>query len=243
MNMERLYEVKPIVLGKIWRDGGALHYLTFYGQQGWLPVTMWYIKGADMPILVDTGGPAKEFPKYNPMPAEDIISFENALAAEDLRAEDIGLVICTHLHYDHVLNIRKCINARMVVQKTELDFAQSPHPLFAHLYDTTMAQELPFETVEGDVELVAGIKLHHFGGHTPGSQGVEVRTHQGQAVISGICTTQKNFDPPQGVAHTPFLACGIHVDPIQSYEAIVKIKGMADRIFPNHDTRLLEGMK
>jgi len=131
----------------------------------------------------------------------------------------------------------------MVVQKTELDFARSPHPLFAHLYDTTMAQELPFETVEGDVELVAGIKLHHFGGHTPGSQGVEVRTHQGQAVISGICTTQKNFDPPQGVAHTPFLACGIHVDPIQSYEAIVKIKGMADRIFPNHDTRLLEGMK
>jgi N-acyl homoserine lactone hydrolase len=240
--VDRVYEIKPIVLGRIWRDSGIMHYLTSYGQQRWYPITMWYIKGADVPILVDTGGSAKEFYPYNPMPAEDIITFNEALAEEGLRPSDIGIVICTHLHYDHVLNAGKCTNARLVVQKKELDFACRPHPFCEHLYDRATVEALTFETVDGDTEIIPGIYLYHLGGHTPGTQGVGVKTAQGLSVISGMCCDFENFYPPSGLSKTAVLAPGVHVNSLEAYDSILRIKDSADVIFPNHDTRLLESL-
>ena len=240
--MDRVYEIKPIVLGRIWRDRGIMHYLTSYGQQRWYPITMWYIKGADVPILVDTGGSAEEFRRYNPMPAEDIRTFEEALEEQGLRPSDIGMVICTHLHYDHTLNAGKCTNARILVQKKELDFARDPHPFCEHLYDRTMVEASTFETVDGDVEIMPGIYLYDFGGHTPGTQGVGVRTAQGLSVISGMCCDFENFYPPSGLSKTPVLVPGVHVNALDAYESILRIKDIADVIFPNHDTRLLDDM-
>ena len=230
--MDRVYEIKPIVLGRIWRDSGIMHYLTSYGQQRWYPVTMWYIKGADVPILVDTGGPAKEFYCYNPMPAEDVTTFDEALAGEGLRPSDIGIVICTHLHYDHVFNAGKCTNARIVVQIKELDFACLPHPFCEHVYDRAMVEELTFETVDGDAEIMPGIYLYHFGGHTPGTQGVGVKTAQGLSVISGMCCDFENFYPPSGLSKTPVRAPGVHVNSLEAYEAILRIKALLMLFFP-----------
>jgi glyoxylase-like metal-dependent hydrolase (beta-lactamase superfamily II) len=238
--MEGVYEIKPIILSRIWRDSGIMHYLTSYGQKRWYPVTMWYIKGAEVPILVDTGGSARDFYRYNPMPAEDIMTFDKALMDEGLQPSDIGMIICTHLHYDHVLNAGKCKNARIVVQKKELEFACSPHPFCEHMYDREMVKDLTFETVDGDVEIMPGLQLYHFGGHTAGTQGVGVRTAQGLSVISGMCCDYENFYPPPGLSKTPVLAPGVHVNSLDAYDSILRIKDIADVIFPNHDTRLLE---
>jgi glyoxylase-like metal-dependent hydrolase (beta-lactamase superfamily II) len=103
-----------------------------------------------------------------------------------------------------------------------------------------MVEALPFETIDGDAEIMPGIHLYHFGGHTPGAQGVGIKTAQGLSVISGMCCDFENFYPPPGLSRTPVLAPGVHVNSLEAYEAILRIKKIADVIFPNHDTRLFE---
>ena len=193
-----------------------------------------------MPILVDTGASVQEYQKHMRFPLENFVSVEDALASQGLRPEDIGLVICSHLHYDHCLNLERCTKARIVVQKAELEFSRCPHPIFAESIHTTLWQQVPFEVIDGDTEILPGIRLYLLGGHTPGSQAIGVRTERGQVVISGVCTTPDNFNPPPEVTRLPVLACGTHIDLFQAYEAVLKIKRLADIIFPAHDYRLLE---
>ena len=77
-------------------------YFTDCGVKINIPVAFFYIKGAEKNILVDTGCPAEISKVYHPNdPVSDIQSFEEALAKQGLKPEDIDIVIQTHLHYDH----------------------------------------------------------------------------------------------------------------------------------------------
>ena len=97
---------------------------------------------------------AKDTKKYTETKAEDLISFEDALASVGRKPEDIDLIIQTHLHFDHCGNTAKCKNARVVVQKSELDFAFATHPSFGINYDKSLMKDCKIVPIQGDQEIL-----------------------------------------------------------------------------------------
>ncbi len=229
------YRIRPLPLLRLDIDMGFITYLHNYGTKCPTVTYCWYIEGAEQNILIDSGADAEVAKNWRNLPAEEIVTFEDALASLDLNPNDIDLVIQTHLHWDHCSNTHKCKNARVLVQEDELRFAQSPHPMMVG-YPWHLLRGLNFVPVSGRYEVIPGIELIPTPGHTPGTQSVAINTDQGKAVLTGFCCLNENFNPPDEVKkHMPVIAPGIHLNASDAYESILRIKELADILIPIHD--------
>ncbi|MFC1812015.1 N-acyl homoserine lactonase family protein [Thermodesulfobacteriota bacterium] len=224
------YTIHPLVVGVNETDQGIMTYLRDYGKRIWLPIYVFYIKGGEKNILVDTG--LEEFV----VPEEvgqtygfDVLEFEDALATVGLKPEDIDVIIHTHLHNDHCENDYKCVNADVYVQKDEYEFFKHPHPV-DHRYYSDILDDVKVIEVEGDSNILDGIDVIYTPGHTVGGQSVAIRTSEGKAIITGFCCNDKNF-PATGPAISP----GVHINVMDAYDSAQKIKAMADILIPLHD--------
>lgn len=234
------YRIIPLPLTIIELDMAVFTYRFNYGKKVRLPITSWYIEGADKRILVDTAADAKLATQFRGIPSEEIATFDDALAGLGLKPDDIDIVIQTHLQWDHCANTNKCKRAKVVVQEEEVKSALAPHPILAPTYKKNLLTGLNFLLVRGGCEIVPGIDLIPTPGHTPGCQSVSINTTQGKAIITGFCCLKENFGPPEG-AHedvievTPVIAPGIHLDARDGFDSALLVKSMADIIIPNHD--------
>lgn len=240
------YSLIPIHLGKIKIDLGIMTYRHNYGVKQWVPIITWYIKGADRHILVDSGISSAESAWYTESPVEDMVDFETGLKQVGIRPEDVDLVIQTHLHFDHAGNTHRCPNARVVVQRAELDFALAPHAMQGYLYNPDILNNLKFQVVEGDTEILPGIATIHLPSHTPGVQAVSVQTAKGKAVISGMCCIGDNFNPPeprtmpQKRHFWKVIPPGNFINLNEAYRNTLRLKGMADILIAQHDPSLFD---
>ncbi len=226
----REYTIHPVAVGINETDQGIMTYQRDYGKRIILPIYMFYIKGSDKNIIVDTG--LEQFVVSEEVEKEcgfKILEFEDALSSFDLKPEDIDVIIHTHLHNDHCENDYKCSNAVVFVQKTELAFLKNPHPI-DHRYYQDVLDGVNVVEIEGDAVVEDGIEVLLSPGHSVGGQSVVINTSKGKAVITGFCCNEKNF-PAKGPAICP----GVHIDAIKAYDSAQKIKNMADIIIPIHD--------
>jgi len=234
------YRIRPLATVTIEVDMAMFTYRMNYGQKIRVPTLMWYLEGGDQRILVDSGASLEFAEQIMGVEAEGIMTFEEALDHVGVTPDDIDMVIQTHLHRDHCVHTSRCKNAKVVVQEKELMFALSPHPVVAGLYHRPLLKDLNFRIVNGYCEIVPGIELIPAPGHTPGVQAVCVRTDQGKAIISGFCCVKENFQPPEDVREIcPVLAPGLHNDALEAFESVLRIKGSADIIIPQHDPQFL----
>ena len=234
------YTIYPLVTARLAVESGRMTYLRNYGARLWVPCPFFLITGGPEPVLVDTSGSADVMSRLRLEPVEPVVDFKVALEGAGFALEDIRIVIHTHLMYDHCANSRLLPKAKFIVQKKELDFALDPHPMFAGAYQRNLFEGLPFEVVEGDQELMPGIKLLFTPGHSPGGQSVAVATSAGTAIITGFCCTLENFAPQKNQAWVTervpeVIPPGIHTDMLQAYESALRIKNLADIIIPFHD--------
>jgi glyoxylase-like metal-dependent hydrolase (beta-lactamase superfamily II) len=126
--------------------------------------------------------------KLNPK-EEDIYGLERerdllqALEEEGCRPEDVDFVVLSHLHLDHcgwaTMEVDGALQptfprARYVVQSREWDAAVCPDPRSRASYDArnfaVLEQKGLLALVDGETELLPGLKVVHTGGHTPGHQ-------------------------------------------------------------------------
>ena len=137
--------------------------------------------------------------------------------------------VCDHFEY-----AGKFENARFVVKKDELDYARNPHPLMQYFYLPIqhLLDEVNFDVVEGDRDIVSGVKVLLTPGHSPGSQSVSTETDKGTAVVTGFCCIYKNFVEEVWPVTPP----GIHTDATQAYDSMLKVKEIADIIVPLHES-------
>jgi N-acyl homoserine lactone hydrolase len=241
------YTLIPIHIGKIKVDLGIMTYRMNYGIKQWSPMISWYVKGAEKHILIDSGISAKAGHCYTDSPMEDFVDFAEGLKkVVGITPEDVDLVIQTHLHFDHVGNTYRCRNARVIVQKTELEYALAPHPMQGYLYDPNLLNGLRFQLVDGDQEILPGINVIHLPSHTPGVQAVSVNTEKGRAVISGMCCVGDNFHPPRPATDAQrrydwqVVPPGNFINLYDAYTNTLKLKGMADILIPQHDFSLFD---
>ncbi len=157
------------------------------GQTG--PVYAFVIRHRGGTILVDSGiGP--ENAAIDSMYHPERIDLDKALAS-GLSAEDIQVVLNTHLHFDHCGWNHALPGVRIVVQKTELEEAKTPGYTVREWVDFAGAA---YDAIDGEVEIADGVRLVPTPGHTRGHQSAVVDTTAGRVVIAGqVAETASEF--------------------------------------------------
>jgi N-acyl homoserine lactone hydrolase len=225
---------RPMLIVEETNDKSMMTYLTDIGTPISIGVYTWLVEGASKNVLVDAGCPA-DFLTSIGFPSKQISTQEEELAKVGLNVDDIDLVILTHLHLDHAKDAGKFKNATFVIQKSELEFAANPHPIQAGWFAQLPQNEL--RIVDGDEEILDGIRVLHTPGHTPGAQSVLIETDQGRTCLCGQCTILDNVDPPDALKQMGVVAIapGIHTNAMQAHDSLTKVLESADQIVPLHD--------
>ena len=235
------YSIRPIALCGGLRDGSQYTYRMNYGTSCTQVYYAWYIEGSQPKILVDAGVKASTCMAWG-MPKLYVPSVEEGLDKLRLKPDDIGIVISTHLHWDHIECGNLYRKAKFVVQKRELDYARNPHPIDAHSYDRSMFEGLDLEVIDGEKEIVPGISVFLTPGHTPGGQSVEIDTTGGKAIITGFCCTLSGFGQTEAMKRWGWEVAPplLHHDVRDVYDSMIKIKHRADIIIALHDPMFVQ---
>jgi len=235
------YRIHPIVMGTKEFDKSMMTYQHGTGVKYTIPIYCWYLEGGEQKILVDTG-------ELRPIQSEareraiggKIYTFEEGLDRWGLSPEDIDVVIHTHLHNDHCENDYKCINARFFVHEKEIERIHAPHPLdfrYVEDYIEDVEENGQINTLDGDAEILPGLRCVHTPVHTDGGLTVMVDTPSGRATITGFCVIKENFEPPVEIRamEMDIIPPGTHVNVYESYDIMLKIKEMSDILLPLHE--------
>ena len=110
------------------------------------------------------------------------VAAADALAGLGMSPADIGLVINTHLHFDHCGQNAVFKHAACHVQRAELERARRESSQLADWFDFAGAR---FELLDGDTEIVPGLSVMTTPGHTVGHQSVVVRGADGDDLLIG----------------------------------------------------------
>ena len=153
-----------------------LHLASLQGLDGgtW-PVHGFVVTHPGGAVLVDTGvgGPQDVLDDWRVVNR----SVADALAELDMSPADIGLVINTHLHFDHCGQNAVFKHAPFYVQRAELDRMRREA---GELYDWFGFMDARFELLDGDAEVLPGLEVITTPGHTSGHQCVVVRGDSGR---------------------------------------------------------------
>ena len=103
------------------------------------PILMYLIKGRNLCMLVDTGGcdPSWAEKYHHTLIQTEDMQPTNAVRNLGVAPEDISIIVNTHLHWDHCSNNDKFPNAKIYVQKREVQFAVNPIPTQYTYYEST----------------------------------------------------------------------------------------------------------
>ena len=150
------------------------------------------VEHGDGLVLIDTGIGNKENEKFGDIygvqneGANGRTQLEDALGEVGHRPEDVRWVINTHLHFDHAGGDTwrdpggqvglAFPRARYVVQKGELDFARHTNERTAGSYLAHNFQGVPFQVIEGEAEILPGIRGIPTPGHVPYHQSVLIES-------------------------------------------------------------------
>ena len=152
-------------------------------------------------IIVDTGSFTDE---------QKII---NALTRENLKPEDIDIVVLTHLHIDHSRNTNIFSNAVLYVKHSKVGTKWDINDITA-------------ESVELDnLEIAKNVKTILTPGHFPFHISVIVSTEKGVVVIAGDAVPTK--EALKNVAYSQW-------DNEEYFKSQKKILKIADYIIPGH---------
>ena len=97
------------------------------------PVFTYLVEGGEKLLLVDTGMAWTDRASQYHHPGSyqpEGMSIVEQLAKLGYRPEDVGIVVFTHLHWDHCFYMEKFTNAKFYVHEAEYRFAMDPIPLY-----------------------------------------------------------------------------------------------------------------
>src|SRR4030066_2232087 len=142
-----------------------------------MPVYVHVIDHPDARVLVDTG-----MTELHPA-AADLDPPLRPLSQQDFDLAGIDIAVNTHPHSDHCGGNHLFAGRPIYVQRLELDDARSKDDYTIREWvDAPGVQYVP---VDGELELLPGLRLVPAPGHTRGSQMVVVDTGERPVVVGG----------------------------------------------------------
>lgn len=212
------FELTVLSDGPYWLDGGAMFGVV--PKPLWskkiqaddqnritLGLNSLLIRTGDHTVLVETG----IGPKLNDK-AKAIYGHEpqliDSLAAANVAPDEIDVVINTHLHFDHCgwntypkdgKFLPTFPRAKYYVQRGEWEHAQEQHDRdkvsYNHPNYNPLVESGQMELLTGDREIVPGVAVKLFPGHTPHMQAVYIASARKTAVyISDLVPTTSHLD-------------------------------------------------
>jgi N-acyl homoserine lactone hydrolase len=178
MNTAASITVTPVLVAELLAEGERM------------PVYVHVIDHPDGRVLVDTG-----MTELHPLVA-DMDPRLSPLSEQDFDLAGIDIVVNTHLHFDHCGGNRLFAGKPIYVQRRELDDARTEDDYT--IREWVDAPGVRYVPVDGELELVPGVRLVPAPGHTPGTQVVVVETGGGPIVVAGdLAVTFAELDEPQ----------------------------------------------
>lgn len=155
--------------------------LTTNGRPQVVPILAYFVAHPDGGILFDAGiAPLGDQMEQRFRPHR--IPLQEALESIDRTLADVRVVVPCHLHFDHVGDMAQLVGRPVVVQRVEHENAREPgYTVEGLAADDTIGWEL----IDGEEELMEGVRILPTPGHTPGHQSVVVRAQEGNIVLAG----------------------------------------------------------
>jgi len=248
-----------IYAGHYWSDGGALMGVLPYAiwkdkigvderRRQKMDLNLLLIVSEERRIMVDTGLGNRLSDKQREIYRPSDFNLPLALGELGYRDIDITDVIMTHLHFDHAGGIVTSFGDRDAltfpqatywIQKSEWEIAKAPDGLnqaaYAFSHQLSLLEEQGKVTlIEGEVQIAQGVSCVHCGGHTIGSQFVQVDADNGLHIYAGDIIPTK--------FHTsPAITSAYDVSRADTFKAKMDIYGRLKAangyLFLDHDTR------
>ncbi len=154
-----------------------------------MPVNVHVIDHPDARVLVDTG-----MTELHPVIA-DLDPRLRPLDEQNFDLASVDIVVNTHLHFDHCGGNHLFAGRPIYVQSQELDDARNEANYT--IREWVDAPGVEYVPVDGELELLPGLRLLPAPGHTRGSQVVVVETGERPMVVAGdVAVWHGELDEP-----------------------------------------------
>lgn len=233
-------------------DGGSLvldGYHVFWnrgpGGEIRFPVYSILVEHAEGRFLIDSGFDhdhvMKVLPFEKPQQTKEQ-TIPGALGLLGLEPKDVGTVVNSHFHFDHVGGNKYFPHAKKLCHRDEIAQAATPQPFEVLGYsDLSFSAEAAaargksdqllagttdansrFETVEGDVELAKGVHLLFTPGHAIGHYSllVEFQTRRPILFTIDAAYTQKSLET--------LCQASFHIDPVAGVASMRRLARLAE---------------
>lgn len=243
MNNTKIY---PINTG--WLHGDLGTYIFWKGPAGkkkWQPVYCHYVDTGTHKILIDTGLPDQERASqyhHNCDKRGCLQVHEHLQQKLGIHPDEIDAIVFTHLHWDHVQNMKEFKNARYIAPEAEIKMAYNPLPLYYRTYECATLGIEPaysgcvFETVDGECEILPGITMFPTPGHSVGHMAVTVATSVGDIVICGDAIFEERNLEPNAEEKWRYWVPARFVNSVAGWQSVEEIDKRADYVLACHDT-------
>ena len=236
----RLYLLE---LGRIDMDRRVIMPASPPGERIVLPVPGYLIQTEDANILIDTGMPRAILngtddigPLMRPIGGAGA-HVTAQLAAIGITPARVTHVVATHFHFDHAGALSDFPQAVIVAQRAAVEAAQAGRPREQALVN---APGMRWQLVEGDADLVPGVRLLRTDGHAIGHQSVLVTLPRDGAFLLAIDAIYSR----EQIAADDW---GAYVDPNAARASARRIQDLAASmgatLVYGHDAALWEGLR
>ena len=252
-------------------DGGSLVLDGFHvfwnrgpGGEVRFPVYSILIDHAEGRFLVDTGYDFEHVMRVLPFEKPEQTAEQTipgALRTLGLTAADVGVVVNSHFHFDHVGGNKFFPHARKLCHRLEIAQAEAPAPFevlgysdltfsaavseargaSAHLHAGTTVGNSTFEALEGDVQLARGVTLLFTPGHAIGHYSllVEFATRRPMLFTIDAAYTRKSLET--------LCQASFHIDPVAGVASMRRLRELAEQhdaeLFCSHDMEAFGGYR
>ncbi|HXH41805.1 MAG TPA: N-acyl homoserine lactonase family protein [Thermoanaerobaculia bacterium] len=208
-----------------------------------IAMMVWLVRGGGRNIVVDSGFYRPQF--FKSFTVTDFVRPDEAVARAGVKPEEVTDVILTHAHWDHADGADLFLHAQIWIQKEEYRYytgeAWQPDGKHGGIELEDMAYLLRANTegrlhlVDGDREILPGIRVYTGGRHTWASQYVAVTARPGPVVLaSDNMYLYENLDKHLPIAQT--------FDAVSNLAAQDRMKTLVRDprfIIPGHDPAVL----
>nr|WP_296076986.1 MBL fold metallo-hydrolase [uncultured Actinoplanes sp.] len=132
-------------------------------------------------VLIDTG--MGSHPEVDAWYRPSRVALGAALTAAGFRIGDIAYVVNCHLHFDHCGGNPLLAGRPVFTQRAELEVARTVEDFtLPELVDHAGAR---YEELDGETEILPGVRIVPTPGHTAGHQSVVVTRRDGTVIVAG----------------------------------------------------------
>jgi glyoxylase-like metal-dependent hydrolase (beta-lactamase superfamily II) len=222
----------------------------FYREHSHETITLhyfvWLILGGPHPVLFDTGFMEDDVVKRG---IRNYVRPSVMVERMGVKVSQIPIALISHLHYDHWAGHRLFPASEFWIQKDEVAFWTGRFGRYAAFSGsqnvgalanlTPLNYEGKIRIIEGECEVLPGLRLHRVGGHTAGLQILSVETTRGRVVLTSDAAhfyrNVEKYQPTQIITSLPEMLAG--------FDTINALAGDPARVVTGHDPEVATRFK